>query len=362
MTEQDLLKKNKSKTEICQICGKEFYTNSKTKYCKNCLKKNRVKNNYKFNLIDKDFKELYEMFYKTIKKYARFFLYSNIQLYECVIEQSIVNLWLFFLRSLEKGKSINDLKNTKNTLIFFIVKQSYYAVIRANDIPPVLHCRNKKTPEEEVNALRLDMQKFSSLDEVDSLIDYIADSKPKIEHILDIKKLTNQIFMESAIDTDVKAAIIRAELSDINLKTSITEKEKIEMINEEYGLEIENTKQLKNKAQNGIYKLYNVYAAEIKDVLDITDKQFKINTNSKELKNHNFMLPIQRCVICGKAFIAKNNNNNLTCSNECAKTRANQLRSERRAKDRLKTLINTAYNAQTSNECFENLEKALKIM
>ena len=358
VNEEDLLKKTSENNFVhCQLCGKEFYTKTpkKAKYCPECLIKSRRKEF--INIIsNKDFKILYKQFFPYIKKCTRNYISSDSDLFDFVVEQSLVNIWIRWVAMINNGMTVNELQKITKTELFYCVKYSYYAVIRARDLPPTLHCHNKKIAEEELNVLRLDMPKSSDIDSPDNLIDYIVDSKPPISKILDFKKILNQIMVESILDSDVKAAIIRAELTDINVKTSISEKEKVSLINNQYNLKIDNLKQLKSKAQNGIKKLYNAYSPEIKEILELCDNDFRLDTNSKELKKHYLYNPIKKCVVCNKAFISYKNDA-LVCSRECAKKRAEQNKLKLRYRNKLNELFSKAYKSNTMEECSIFLSK-----
>lgn len=358
VNEEELFRKTDiNKTAICQMCGENFYTNrpNRVKYCSKCRQKVKYRKPFEYNLSNKDFKKLYEKYWIIILKGASFYISQSNILFEYVVEHSLVNLYFKFLRMLEKGASINDLLNISKSSVYFIIKDALYSVLKANDLPPFLHCHNKNLIIDK-HCLRLDLPTYLSNEDIDKLADFIIDKKPMIEHILDLKKLTKQIFMESTFDSSIKAAVIRAELKDINLRTGITEEEKISLINNEYKLNIQNMNELKLKAQEGIYKLYNAYAPEIKEILEITDKDFTIDTTSKELKKYNLSKPIKKCIVCGKAFISYNHQT-LVCSKNCAAIRKNQNKKRNRYKNKLNELFSKAYKSNTMEECSIFLSK-----
>lgn len=336
------------------MCGKEFYTKTpkKVKYCPQCLIKSRRKEF--INVISNDdFKGLYKRFLPYIKKCAEKYLSYNSEMFDSVVEQSIVNIWIRWVAMINNGMAVNELSEITKTELFYCVKYSYYAVIRARDLPPTLHCHNKKIAEEELNVLRLDMPRYSDMDKPDNLIEYIVDSKPLTERLFDLKKLVNQIMIESVLDSDVKAAIVRAELDDINVGKTITEDDKVKLINDEYGLPIQNTKQLRVKAQNGIYKLYNAYSPEIKDVLEMSDNDFRLVATGKEVQRHRFTTSVKRCPICGKAFISNYLNGVVCGDKKCKAEYANQKKREHRAKDKIRELL---YKAGTTDSQKERSE------
>jgi len=365
INERELLK---STSDIfiatCSICGKKFYSKRplKRKYCRECNIKRRQKNNIKKNLTNNEFKFLYNRFYRLIYKITTLFINPGHPYFEFVIEQSFVSLYLQWIRMLEKGCKFENLEKIRYSTIFFFVKISYYSVLRCRDLPSRLDASCKGLSLIEKETLSLDSPKFNSLDCADSLIEYIIDKKSNIDFLFDLKKLTKQIMIESVFDSDIKAAVVRAELSDIDVKTaSISEDKKISLINNNYNLDVKSTAQLKKKAQLGIYKLYNAYAPEIKDILEMSDSDFRINTQGKELQKIFLRNPLRKCIICGKPFISYEHNV-LVCSKKCAAIRANEKKKELRKKNRLKELSNSVFMASSLDETKKNLSEILKLI
>jgi len=316
----------------------------------------------KNTIPDKEFKILYKRFFPYIKKCTLNYISAASEFFDLINEQALVSFWIRLLRKIEKGMALRELENISKIEIYYSVKYSYYAVMRAKDVPASLFNRNKRIAEEELNALRLDSPKYSGIDEPDSLINYIIDYKYPAEKLLDLKRLTNKIMTESVLDQDVKAAVIRAELDDINIGKTIKEEEKIKLINEEYGLDVQSTKQLKEKAQYGIYKLYNAYSPEIKDILEMSDKNFRLAAEGKEVKQHRLTVSVKRCPVCGKAFISHYINEAVCADKKCKSEHANKTRKERRHKDRLKELINKASKADNFQKSSEFLKQALQLI
>lgn len=363
INERELLKSTSDIfMRVCSVCGNKFYSKKDVKLCRKCNYERRKTLAFTYKITNEEFKILHEKFKRKIKRVILIFISYDSIYFDLIEEQVLVTLWIEWLRMKEKGFTFEELKETKNYIIYWVVKRSYINVIHSKDLPYNIS-GSRGIREHEKEALRLDEPKFRSTEEkLNSLIDVIANTDIPVDKHFDLKTLVKKIMMESVFDSDIKAAIVRAELTDLNIKTaSIEEEDKVKLINEQYNLPIKSLKELKSKAQDGIYKLYNAYAPEIKDVLEIADKDFKIDTNGKEVAKHFITNPLKKCVVCGKAFLS-NKPYEIVCSPNCAAIRANEKKKEKRKKDKLKELSNSVFMATSLDETKKNLSEILKLI
>lgn len=345
----------------CSICGRKFFSKKKSKLCPKCNYERKKTLFFIHKISNEEFKILYKKFQRKIKKIILIFVSYDSPFFDLINEQALVTLWIEWSKMKEKGFSFEKLKETKNYIFYLVVRRSYINVLNSKDLPYNI-TGSKGIKKLDKEALRLDETKFLSAEqELDSLIEVIANTDIPVDKYFDLKNLTRKIMMESVFDNDIKAAVVRAELTDISVKTVISEDDKVKLINEQYNLPVKSLKELKQKAQNGIYKLYNAYAPEIKDVLEIADSDFRIETNGKEVQMHYLTNPLKKCVVCGKAFLSYDSCQ-IVCSPNCAAIRKNEKRKELRKKNRLRNLTDSIFAASSLEETKKNLSEILKLI
>jgi len=354
LNERELLKKKWiKKVATCKMCGKTFYKfrYDKLHYCPDCLIKHRRKN-FKKSLSDDDFKVLYKIFHPHIKRCIHALMIYDYSLFEYAEEQSLVCLWHFWNRLAGRKMSVNDMYKTTEKQIFVIVKQSTCQVLAANDLPKKIYT-DRKTKQENFETYyheRFDEPFMKDEKDSENRSRFIADNKMPVDEVLDIKNLTKKIITESITDSDIKAAIVKAETEDIFSRGSnITQKEKCDFLNEEYDLKVNNIHRFAEKAQMGTYKLYNIYAEDIKELLGIAEENFKFKLDGQTVKKNSLKpsVNILRCPICGKSYISKTHRSKTCDSPKCKREYKNMEDKKYKAKHKIEELM---LQAQMTND------------
>ena len=345
--------------KICPNCNKEFFTSDKRQIycCKSCYglghSKNHANNIANRNFINHEMltnKELTQILtnkHELIRK-GLFARLQDRNMYDEAFQDVRIKFWL----SLSTLSQYTDINTLEDRYLGAMVKN----VARSINARHVITGKDLKRMSNNIDIVSIETKVAETL----SISDTLRDESPSIDTLIDTKGLVEKMLVTAIDDEDVQCAIIRAEEHD--KKNWDSQKERLNVVKNEYGIDVPNMQEFQRKAFKGVKKLWSLYAPQLTEVLDLNTDSFKFSVDEVQ-RVHN---ELRNCAVCGCIFRpSKNNPRAETCSPECARNLSNLKRKqkvkERQRRQLLEEVENLRKQKEQLLEEIKNAKQPIKI-
>ena len=330
--------------KVCPQCNKKFFTHDKRQiYCsKSCYSLGYSKN-HASNIANKNFinhemltnKELTQLLtdkHELIRK-GLFARLQDRNMYDEAFQDVRIRFWL----SLSTLSQYTDINTLEDRYLGAIVKN----VARNINRKHVITGKDLRRLSNDIDIVSIETKVAETL----SISDTLRDESPSMDTLIDTKGLVEKMLVTAIDDEDIQCAMIRAEEHDTKNRDS--QKDRLDVVKNEYGIDVPNMREFQRKAFKGVKKLWSLYAPQLTEVLDLNTESFKFSADEVQ-RVHN---ELRNCAVCGCIFRPSKNNPRVeTCSSECARILSNLKRNQKTKEKQRKQLLEEVENLRKQKE------------